>query len=92
MTTKIFRSERPSSDTADMKTHKCKPKRQRRLSEAHGSAMCEHWNGPNMAYIDWHQDAIARRKRGEKQIFCHECGKYVWGEYWPNASGQTREE
>ena len=46
--------------------------------------LCRHSDQPNMTYIDWHQDAIARRKRGEKQIFCHECGKYVWGEYWPN--------
>ena len=56
-------------------------------TELEGSAVikskCKHRNQPNMAYIDFHQDAVVRRKRGEKQIFCLECGKYVWGEYWP---------
>ena len=46
--------------------------------------MCEHYDQLNMAYMDWHQDATKRRKRGEKQIFCHECGKYVWAEFWTN--------
>lgn len=64
--------------TVDKK--RAKPRSQQRLVRPR----CKHSDQPNMAYIDWHQDAIARRKRGEKQIFCHECGKYVWAEYWPN--------
>ena len=57
-----------------------KPRSQQRMVRP----KCEHLIQPNMAYIDWHQDATARRKRGEKQIFCHECGKYVWETFWPN--------
>jgi len=61
---------------------KYKANRARRLAAMRDFTKCLHYNQPNMAYIDWHQDAIARRNRGETQIFCHNCGKYVWGEYW----------
>jgi len=55
------------------------------LAEAHGSA-CAHRPEPELGYMQWMADAERRRSRGEKQRWCNGCIRYVWDEYWPNAS------
>jgi hypothetical protein len=58
---------------------------------------CEHDKEPTLAYLEWHADAMKRRTAGEKQSFCHECGKYVWDSSWhrgdlpwcPNCNSRT---
>ena len=35
-----------------------------------------------MVWADWWTDAREHIKRGEKQIWCPECGQYIWTEFW----------
>lgn len=39
--------------------------------------MCE---PQKLGYIAAHYDAEARRKRGEKQVYCCERGKWIWAD------------
>ena len=46
---------------------------------------CQHTKQPELTYAQGYEDAKQRRRRGECQIRCSNCRKWIWEEFWPRA-------
>jgi hypothetical protein len=47
---------------------------------------CRHRKLPELGHVQAHADAQERIRRGEKQLRCFTCGKYVWQSYYNKSS------
>ena len=48
---------------------------------AKGKCGKHHYEIPEKGYIQYHAEAEARHKRGEKQFCCPVCGLWLWNAY-----------
>lgn len=53
---------------------------------------CKHRKPPMLSYGAWHSDAAERHRRGERQVRCPVCGKWIWEEYFPPRPARSQEE
>ena len=44
-----------------------------------------------LGYLAWHHDAAGRMARGEFQIKCPECGRYIWADLFYDSASQQKE-
>jgi hypothetical protein len=51
---------------------------------------CRHRKLPELGYVQAHADAQERIRRGEKQLRCFTCGKYVWQSYYNKSSDSSK--
>lgn len=47
---------------------------------------CKHKKPPDLTYLKAYNDAEERMKRGEHQIKCDHCCKWIWEAYFSQSS------